>query len=188
MGGWGAHLRGLSSQDLSSSRGVLRGRGHGACVPTGLRHRLPAVSPGGLLCRLITRPVLGSGALLCFDWFQRPGRSWLSTYSGPLPETFQGRMDRHVCVCEARCPAGSGTDVSARSGSRLPQTCPVRPLRLCGTWWRAVGGVAFGVHREGRRCVAPSSTICFSVSCLRSSLPTSLDARGPGEAAWATAW
>lgn len=90
-----------------------------------------------------------------FDWFQRPGRSWLSTYSGPLPETFQGRMDHHVCVCEARCPVGSGTDVSACTGPRLPQTCPVRPLPLCSTWWRAVGESRFRGVQGGQEVCGP---------------------------------
>lgn len=90
-----------------------------------------------------------------FDWFQRPGRSWLSTYSGPLLETFQGRVDHHVCVCEARCPVGSGTDVSACTGPWLPQPCPMRPLPLCGTWWRAVGESRFQGAQGGQEVCGP---------------------------------
>lgn len=43
-----------------------------------------------------------------------------------------------------------------------------------------MGESSFRVHTEGRTCVTLSSTFCLSRSCLRASLPTSLDAEARG--------
>lgn len=138
----------------------------GSCSKLDSGHSLHMASPGGLPCYRLTHPGHGSGTLLAFG-LASGARKVLIIPGSPTQDLLELCEPSHVC--EARCPVGSGTGVSA--AAELPG-------EACVPVWHMEN--SFRVHTEGRKCMTLSSTICLSRSCLRASLPTSLDARGPG--------